>query len=372
MPDDTLDLLLIEDNPGDARFIREMLRDATELGERTLDRGRGEGVERPSDVGDRPLTVIHETRLASGLERLEEDDVDVVLLDLNLPDSEDLETLTAVRRVAETVPVIVLTGVRDRETGMEAFHRGADEYLVKDQISSDLLIRSIYHAVVHKRDERELKRQRDRLEAKTERLDEFAGIVAHDLRNPLSVAAGALELARETDDDEHLDRVEGALDRMSRLVDDLLTLARQGEQVEDPRPVRLESAARDAWTYVATNGGTLETDELSGSESVVADPDRLEQLLENLFGNAIEHGGPDVTVRVGLLDDGFYVEDTGPGVRPEDRSRVFEAGYTDDPSGTGFGLSIVRDIANAHDWTVTLEEGSDGGARFEFVDVERA
>jgi PleD family two-component response regulator len=90
-----------------------------------------------------------------------------VLLDLNLPDSEDLETLTAVRRVAETVPVIVLTGVRDRETGMEAFHRGADEYLVKDQISSDLLIRSIYHAVVHKRDERELKRQRDRLEAKT-------------------------------------------------------------------------------------------------------------------------------------------------------------------------------------------------------------
>ena len=416
MSENTLRLLLIEDNLGDARFIREMLGEATELGERTLGRTRDGDVDwTPEDDGDPSLTMVHEPRLSSGLERLGEDGIDVVLLDLNLPDSDGLETLSAVRGVSNAVPIIVLTGVRDRETGMEAFNRGADEYLVKDQISSDLLIRSIYHAIVHKRDERELRRQRDRLQAKTERLDEFAGIVAHDLRNPLSVAAGALELARETDDEENLDRVADALDRMDRLIDDLLTLARQGDHVEEPQPVRLESAVRDAWTYVATEGATLDASGLAGADPLLADPDRLAQLLENLFGNAVDHGRTaartpagdgartrsaesevesdgegatadarhapihdedlergeaDLTVRVGELPSGFYVEDTGPGIPPDERDRVFEAGYTTDRSGTGFGLSIVREIAGAHGWEVAVVEGTDGGARFEFTGVE--
>lgn len=425
MPDDRLRILLIEDNPGDARYIREMLDDASELGERALAR-TGVRSDDPADDGGGSgsgggdsLTLIHETRLSAGLDRLREDDVAVVLLDLNLPDSENLETLTALRRVTEAVPIIVLTGVRDREMGIEAFHEGADEYLVKAQINSDLLVRSIYHAIVHKRDERELKRQRDRLRAKSERLDEFAGVVAHDLRNPLSVAAGALELARQTGDEAHLERVEDALDRMDALIDDLLILARQGNHVDDPRPVDLESAVRDAWAYVATDGVTLDTEDLDGADPILADRDRLVQVLENLFRNTTEHGCEDartssdeenrsgnrtrtrtqngnesedvtptgsrrsphaeespgratVTVRVGRLPSGFYVEDTGPGIPESERERVFEAGYTTDRSGTGFGLSIVREIAGAHGWNVAVVEGDAGGARFEFTDVERA
>ena len=427
MPDDTLRILLVEDNPGDARYIREMLDEASELGDRALARTRVESDD-PADDGDADgsgsgsggsdsLTLIHEARLSVGLDRLREDDIDVVLLDLNLPDSKNLETLTALRRVSEAVPIIVLTGVRDREMGIEAFHEGADEYLVKAQINSDLLVRSIYHAIVHKRDERELKRQRDRLRAKSERLDEFAGVVAHDLRNPLSVAAGALELAWQTGDESHLERVEDALDRMDGLIDDLLILARQGKHVDDPRPVDLDSVVREAWAYVATDGVTLDAEDLDGADPVLADRDRLAQLLENLFRNTTEHGvedtraspdgedrsrnsngngdgnesengtgagserSPDadepaepttVTVRVGRLPSGFYVEDTGSGIPESERERVFEAGYTTDQSGTGFGLAIVREIAGAHDWDVTVVEGDAGGARFEFTGVERA
>jgi signal transduction histidine kinase len=368
--DDSLRLLLIEDNPGDARYIRELLRDVTELTERVLDRGEPEetGFDHSDPVA--PPELIHEDRLSSGLERLEAGDIDAVLLDLNLPDSERLDTLTALRRAADTVPIIVLTGMRDRETGMEAFHRGADEYLVKDQLNRDLLIRSIYHAMVHKRDERELKRQRDQLRAKTERLDEFAALVAHDLRNPLSVAAGELELSRRTGDDR-LDKVAEALERMDDLIEKLLGLARHGEHVENPQPVDVETEARSAWAHVETGDAALELGDFSRGHSVAADATRLKQLLENLFRNALEQGNSDVTVRVGPLPDGgFYVEDTGPGIPADNRLRVFEAGYTTNPSGTGLGLSIVQDIAHAHGWEVTVTDGSDGGARFEFTGVE--
>jgi signal transduction histidine kinase len=92
--------------------------------------------------------------------------------------------------------------------------------------------------------------------------------------------------------------------------------------------------------------------------------------LENLFRNAIEHGGEDVTIRVGGLSDGFYVEDDGPGVPEDARDEVFEVGYSTSPDGTGFGLNIVKEIAEAHNWEITLTEGTTGGARFEITNVE--
>jgi signal transduction histidine kinase len=105
----------------------------------------------------------------------------------------------------------------------------------------------------------------------------------------------------------------------------------------------------------------------------VADPDRLRRLFENLFSNAVAHGGAQVTVTVGAVDgdaDGFYVADDGPGIDPEHRDTVFEPGVSMSADGTGFGLAIVERIADAHDWNVDLTEGADGGARFEFVGAE--
>ena len=205
--------------------------------------------------------------------------------------------------------------------------------------------------------ETELRRQ-------NERLDEFASVVAHDLRNPLAVADGFLEVAVETGETEHLSRVADAHDRIGRLIDDLLTLARGEPTVEDGRRVDLADVAREAWGYVDTGEATLTVD--SGLGCVSGDRSRLSQLFENLFRNATEHAGPAPTVSVTATASGFAVADDGPGVPPEVRGQVLEHGVTTAEGGTGFGLSIVADTARAHGWTIAVEESADGGARFVF------
>jgi signal transduction histidine kinase len=119
-----------------------------------------------------------------------------------------------------------------------------------------------------------------------------------------------------------------------------------------------------------TDHAELVHDDELASVEIKADDDRLRQLLENLLRNAIEHGGRDVTVTVGTLDNGMYIEDTGPGIPEEQREDVFAAGYSSGENGTGFGLSIVKQIVNAHGWNVTVTESADGGARFEITGVE--
>ena len=207
--------------------------------------------------------------------------------------------------------------------------------------------------------ERELTRQNDRLE-------QFASVVSHDLRNPLNVAEGRLEMARAEHGSEHLEAVEKAHGRIEALIDDLLALARQGEAVTDPEPVALTGLLEGCWGNVRTDDAALV---VGGDPTIRADRSRLKQLFENLFRNAVEHGGDGVTVTVGPLADGFYVEDDGPGIPDDERDTVFDAGYSTDPEGTGFGLSIVEEITEAHGWTVRAAEGSDGGARFEITGV---
>ncbi|MFB6154666.1 MAG: histidine kinase N-terminal 7TM domain-containing protein [Haloferacaceae archaeon] len=221
--------------------------------------------------------------------------------------------------------------------------------------------------VVNSRDVTERKRRESRLRRQNERLDAFASVVSHDLRNPLNVVEGRIEIARETGDASHLEAAARAADRMGDLIDDLLTLARHGEQVGETDPVDLRVAARQAWGNVATEEATLD---VADSRVVAADTDRLSQLFENLFRNAVEHVGDGVTVRVGTLPDGFFVEDDGPGVPPDEREAVFDHGYSTADRGTGFGLSIVRTIATAHGWDVRVTDGENGGARFEVTGVD--
>ena len=210
--------------------------------------------------------------------------------------------------------------------------------------------------------------RRTRLEQQNNRLDRFASVVSHDLRNPLNVAQGHLELAREDADNEHLTTVATALDRSFALIDDLLTLAREGKAVTALEPTDLESICRSCWRNVETADATLH---IKTDRPVQADPARLKQLLENIFRNSVEHTDSPPTIVVGTLDEesGFYIEDAGPGIPPEERERVFEVGYSAVDGGTGFGLSIVAEIADAHDWDVRATEGRDGGARFEITGV---
>jgi signal transduction histidine kinase len=217
------------------------------------------------------------------------------------------------------------------------------------------------------RDVSERKRREEALQTKNERLEEFASIVSHDLRNPLNVAQGRLDLAREECDSEHLEAVADAHERMDSLIDDLLTLARDGEGVEETERVPLRELAEECWKGVETGDATLR---IESERAIRADRSRLRQVLENLVRNAVEHADENVTVTVGDLDGGFYVADDGPGIPEGEREAVFETGYTTSDDGTGFGLKIVEAVASAHGWDVEVTESADGGARFEFTGVD--
>lgn len=220
------------------------------------------------------------------------------------------------------------------------------------------------------RDITERKQYERELERKNERLEHFASILSHDLRNPLNVASGRLELVQRECDSDHLVDIEQSLDRIGALIDNLLLLAREGSPTENVQAVDLATVAERCWQNVETADATLlvETE-----RTIRAAPSRLKQLLENLIRNGVEHGGEDVTIRVEDLDDGFSVADDGSGIPAAERDRVFEMGYSTAADGTGLGLSIVTEIADAHGWTVDVTESTDGGARFDVtgVDIER-
>ncbi|MXR41498.1 GAF domain-containing protein [Halobaculum sp. WSA2] len=201
------------------------------------------------------------------------------------------------------------------------------------------------------------------LRRKNERLDEFASIVSHDLRNPLNVARGYVELAIEEDDTDELPAALDALDRMEDLVDATLSLAREGRDVEETEPTDVGDLAREAWAVVDAPAATLVVED---APTVPADPERLRTLLENCLRNAVDHAGRDVTVVVGATPDGFFVADDGPGIPEGEREAALERGYTTADDGTGFGLAIVADIARAHGWTTELSESADGGLRLTF------
>ncbi|MFC7225821.1 ATP-binding protein [Salinirubellus salinus] len=261
----------------------------------------------------------------------------------------------------------------------------------------------------------------ERLRRRNERLDDFASVVSHDLRNPLNVVSGRVEMALDASEDpavvDHLEMATGGIERMEDLIADLLALARHDTSIE-PTSVAIADVARGAWQTVPTGDATLTLRD--GLGQVQADPPRLRQLFENLFRNAVEHGstGPDPQARrdaversstspasqarqdainhasppdpeptdggndpgpttltdggsgprvvVGPLDGGgFYVEDDGPGL-PREES-VFASGVTTAADGTGLGLAIVKQVAEAHGWSVRAGEAPTGGARFEFA-----
>lgn len=219
-------------------------------------------------------------------------------------------------------------------------------------------------------------------------LDHVASVVSHDLRNPLDVAKARLRAARETGEDGHFDHVAQAHGRMERIIEDVLTLARGADVVEPDEQVALEAVAETAWDSVETDQSTLVLDR--PLPNVMADPDRLSRLFENLFRNALEHGqsathppatqntttgeedSQGITIVVGELEtsDGFFVADDGRGIPRNLLERIFEPGYSTDKHGTGLGLSIVARIVDLHGWSITATTSSSGGARFDITDVD--
>jgi PAS domain S-box-containing protein len=260
--------------------------------------------------------------------------------------------------------------------------RVVQEYRVKHADGSWIWLESIMSTgethseedyVINSRDVTERKRRERELEQKTERLDEFAGIVSHDLQSPLMVADSRLSLAHKACECggaiEHIEGAGDALDRMDEIIDATLTLAREGQIVDETERVDLADLADRCFKNVAPQETELEL--MIEALTLRADPDRLRHVLENLFANAVDHGGDTVTICIGETEgNGFYIADDGPGIPEEEYDEIFEPGYSMSKEGTGFGLAIVEEIVEAHGWDVEVTESVDGGARFEITDIE--
>jgi len=279
------------------------------------------------------------------------------------------------------------------------------------------------------RDISERTAQKRQLRRQNEQLEQFASVISHDLRSPLSVAKAGVTVARRTGEGhgDSLERVGRAHDRMGTLIENLLRLARNGQTMDetDLEEIELSAVVTRSWQTVSTDGAELCVE---ADQSVVADESRLRQLVENLIRNSVEHGSTssrpqaddsvehgstssqrdshadnsvehgstssrpqaddsvehgstarqstatnettDLTVRVGTLPGGFYIEDDGQGISESEREAIFEPGYTTHDEGTGYGLEIVRTVAEAHGWEINVTDAAEGGARFEITGVE--
>lgn len=204
----------------------------------------------------------------------------------------------------------------------------------------------------------------DALETKTDCFDEMASAISHDLRNPLNVAKLNIEQAKREDEDELLEATEAALDRIEEIIDESMTLKKLSEPVEETKPIDLGQITENCWRTIDTADASLAIDKSAVFEG---EENRVKRLLENLIRNAIDHSQNDVTITVGSMNEkeGFYLQDTGPGIDSSIEDDIFNQGFSTDSCGTGLGLSIVTAIAEAHGWTIQLDSDYDAGARFE-------
>lgn len=312
-----------------------------------------------------PTAAAAQSRLEDGRQ-----DIDCLVCRQTLPDSSGVEFLSWVRDrlPATTLPFVLVAADGSERLAERAVNEGATGYhrLAPPDAASRLtsvVLEEVDRACGDGHPSlsqyRTLKRDYDRLET-------FRSVISHDLRTPLNVAEGHLEmLDAGTPAEESLERVQEAVEQVETLVDELRTLARQGQLVEKPEPVTLETAATTAWERIPTDGAALD---VRATGAVLADADRIEQLFRNLFRNALDHGEA-TTITVGDLQDGFYIRDDGRGVSEAYRDDIFDPGVstTDAP---GFGLAVAEQISAAHGWDIELVSADDG-ARFEVTSVAR-
>jgi signal transduction histidine kinase len=351
--------LLIEDNPGDARLVRELLRDA--------------GAHQAT------VELHHADRLADGLQRVAHNDIDVVLLDLTLPDSSGLRTFEAIHTAAPSVPVVVISGLNDEAVAIGAVHQGAQDYLVKSQLDGGTILRSMRYAIERQQLEAaraDLERQRD----------EFFSSISHDLRTPVAAIKAAIGviLANEpagTSAAIHrlLGNIDLAADELAALINDLLVIARlQAGRVElwhsdvDARDV-VSRAVRALEPLVQTRKQRLSVSQPDLPVIISVDAEQLGRVLRNLIGNAQKYGAEGGTIRLEVEDSAdevrISVSDDGPGIAPEDQERIFERFYRGTRSGSslpgsGLGLAIARGLVELHGGRLSVESIPGQGSTF--------
>lgn len=320
-----------------------------------------------SAVGSRGL-VSKETT-AAGLAYLDDSETKphCVITDHDPPAQDCFELLDA---VAPEIPVIVAPTGGSSRLATRALRAGAETYIDPTTLENGA---EAIATEVDSIGRRPAEATHDAAEA---RIEEFSSLVSHELRSPIQKATSGIDLAKAQCDSRYLDEVGETLTRMDELIDNLLGLIDTGETTIEMEPVDLAAVVEAAW--LDDTAATLAVD--TELPKIEAEASRLQQLFENLFRNSIQHGGEDITVRVGVIEPadesisagdsiGLYIEDNGPGIDPDHRETVFEYGYTSSKDGTGLGLAIVSEIVDTFDWKITVTESTRGGARFEIYQL---
>jgi signal transduction histidine kinase len=363
----TTQVLLIEDNPGDADLVRLRLME-----------------------GKSPVSVNCVNRLADGLASLTSETPSVILLDLNLPDSHGAETFRRVRDHSPNVPIVVLSGQDDQVLAEKAVNQGVQDYLVKGDISSKHLERAIRYAVERQALTLSLQiAQKQQIDFKNQFLDH----VSHELRTPLTCIHQYVTLLLDgiagpmlPDQCDHLKTVLKSVNQLHAMLRDLLeaTRAETRKMRIEPRCVPLgeliqQTTAMLRPTAQAKNVG-LEVGVDVNLPLVLADPDRVLEVLINLTDNAIKFTPPGgaIMLQANIVeaDPGMIyvsVSDTGRGINPETKALIFERLYQDpdavdnNRSGLGLGLFISREIVRLHGGRISVSSEPGQGSTFTFT-----
>lgn len=301
--------------------------------------------------------VVTETCASDGIARLETDSIDCIVSDYDMPEMKGLEFLEQVRGSYPDMPFILFTGKGSEEIASEAIGRGVTDYLQKGTGTEqyEMLGNRILNSVQSYRTEHEL--------------EGLGRVLSHDLGNALQIASGRLELALETGETDHLEKVEESLHRAITMLGDLTDAITAGTVVEEVTVAAVGEIFDRAWETQETESATKVVD---ADIQIKANEMALLRVFENLIRNTLEHGDETATIRVGSLPNGFFVEDDGPGIPEAKRQQVFEPGFSSKEGGTGIGLPSVQQIALAHRWEIEITESRDRGARFEFTNVTMA
>ena len=367
MSDQTTRVLLIEDNPGDADLVRLRL------------------VE-----GKSPVDVNCVNRLSDGLKSLKESPPSVILLDLNLPDSQGAETFRKVLQKAPNVPVVILSGQDDEALAIKALHQGVQDYLVKGAFSSSSLDRAMRYAVERQALLRSLEMSRkQQLEFK----NQFLSHVSHELRTPLtcihqfvSILYDGLAGEVSPEQRDHLKTILKSVNQLGAMVRDLLEASRaeSGKIRIERRCVVIGDLVRQAVAMMQPAAREKEVGLEVGVDTriplVHGDPGRILEVLINLIENGIKFtpSGGAVTVQASLAPtdpDFVYISvmDTGCGITPEARALVFERLYQDpnavdnNRKGLGLGLFIAKELVNLHGGRIWVSSEAGRGSTFSFT-----
>jgi two-component system, sensor histidine kinase and response regulator len=367
MPDTFMNLLLVEDNPGDARLVTSML------------------------AHNPRVNVQAVGRLADGAAAVERGGLDVVLLDLSLPDCAPADTVKRMAALAPGLPIVVLTGLDDERVSRELVRHGAQDCLLKGSFDERLLMRALRYAIDRKHIQRELAVARDEALASASARSAFLANMSHEIRTPASAIIGATRMLMDTplnaEQREFSEAVWNSARSLLDVINEILDFSKASsgrlrlEEADLSPAAVLESVMQLLAERVRDSPVEL-TSYVDGEVPVQVrgDPVRLRQVLINLVGNAVkftEHGEISVSLRKQAVTDEeatlqFMVKDSGIGIPSEIQSQLFEAFYQGDPSttrrygGTGLGLTIAAQLVDLMGGKVGVDSIVGQGSTFWF------